>query len=514
MRLWVIWNASIGKKAPTELEEAVLWESAEALSKENWRQHSLTLGATLTVKPAGVNLKPKKQEFQLQMFRSFFSKSRMLQLMIGYSIYIFLVFAGFGAADADAVEAPLTLKQTIENALQANLELKSTVEETRAAEFLKKKQQTEFLPTLSANYQYVHHDEERQALGIGVVRPEDEYTFAAKFSQPIFTGFALTNQYKIAELSLDAAKINQRLRRQDIILEAKQSYFLLLKAQKLMKIAEDTVKQIDAQKEVAKHFYEVGMTPLNDLLQSQVELANANQELIAARNSLENAESNFNLLLRKPIDTRVQIKDILEYRAFKNDLAYCIEQAEKNRAEIIIAKLQVDRGKKELELARKNYYPTVALEGTYYKQGVDWYVNGGAGISAPDGWDLSAMASWDFWQWGKTNYGVGEKRSRLSQAQLQQTRLIDNIHLEVKKAFLRTLEAEKAILTIEKAIEQAKENFRINQERYKEQVGTATDVLIAQTLLSRTMTNYYSALYEFKIAKATLYRAIGKEVIE
>jgi outer membrane protein TolC len=97
---------------------------------------------------------------------------------------------------------------------------------------------------------------------------------------------------------------------------------------------------------------------------------------------------------------------------------------------------------------------------------------------------------------------------------LQQTRTIDNIHLEVKKAFLRTQEAEKAIQTVEKAIEQAKENYRINQERYKEQVGTATDVLIAQTLLSRTMTNYYSALYEFKIAKASLFRAMGQEVIE
>jgi len=79
---------------------------------------------------------------------------------------------------------------------------------------------------------------------------------------------------------------------------------------------------------------------------------------------------------------------------------------------------------------------------------------------------------------------------------------------------LRTQEAERAIITVEKAIEQAKENFRINQERYKQQVATSTDVLDAQTLLSRTMTNYYSALYAFKIAKATLYRVMGQGIIE
>jgi outer membrane protein TolC len=62
-------------------------------------------------------------------------------------------------------------------------------------------------------------------------------------------------------------------------------------------------------------------------------------------------------------------------------------------------------------------------------------------------------------------------------------------------------------------IEQTK-NYRINREGYKEQVATQTDVLIAQTLLTRTMTNYYNALYAFKISKATLYRAMGQEVVE
>jgi hypothetical protein len=34
------------KKAPTELEEAILMGSVEALSKENWGQHSLNSGLT------------------------------------------------------------------------------------------------------------------------------------------------------------------------------------------------------------------------------------------------------------------------------------------------------------------------------------------------------------------------------------------------------------------------------------------------------------------------------------
>jgi outer membrane protein TolC len=37
---------------------------------------------------------------------------------------------------------------------------------------------------------------------------------------------------------------------------------------------------------------------------------------------------------------------------------------------------------------------------------------------------------------------------------------------------------------------------------------------VAQTLLTDTETNYFNALYDFKIAKAVLYRAIGQDKLE
>jgi outer membrane protein len=250
------------------------------------------------------------------------------------------------------------------------------------------------------------------------------------------------------------------------------------------------------------------------LLQAQVELANAKQDLISAKHNMDNAESNFNTLLRRPLDTPVVLKDILDYAPFEDTLEYCLSQAEKNRWEIKIADLDIDISQKQYQLTKKDYYPTVDLEGNYFKYGTEWDVRGGPGIYDPSGWQISAVAKWNFWEWGRTVYGVQEKYFRWSQAQLKKQEIVDNIRLEVQTAYLRTREAERAIKTVETAIEQAKENFRINQERYKEQIATQTDVLVAQTLLSRTMTNYYNALYRFKISKATLYRAIGREVIE
>jgi outer membrane protein TolC len=188
--------------------------------------------------------------------------------------------------------------------------------------------------------------------------------------------------------------------------------------------------------------------------------------------------------------------------------------AEKNRLEIKIIDLEVKITEKKLDIEQKDYYPSISLTGSYYRLGTEWDVNGGVDISNPDSWNIIAVASWNFWEWGKTRYGVKEKLSRLSQIRYKRDAIHDNISLEVKQAYLKTKEAEKKIATVEKAIEQAKENFRINKERYKEQVATSTDVLDAQTLLSRTTTNYYNALYDYKIAKASLYRATGQEVLK
>jgi outer membrane protein TolC len=256
------------------------------------------------------------------------------------------------------------------------------------------------------------------------------------------------------------------------------------------------------------------MSPLNDLLEAQASLANARQDFIVAQNNLAIAKSQFNVVLRRPVNAPVEIEDILDYSPFVYDFDYCLETATENRLEIIVADLEVEIAEKEVVLARKDYFPSVNLRGNYTRTGDDYKAKGGEGISDSTSWEIQAVAEWEFWQWGRTHFGVREKLHRLSQAQYRRSQILDNIELDVKTSFLRTKESEKNIITVEKAIEQAKENFRINQERFKEQVATTTDVLDAQTLLSNTLTNYFNALYDFKISKATLYRSMGQEVME
>jgi outer membrane protein len=390
----------------------------------------------------------------------------------------------------------LSLVDTVELALKANLGIKRSQEEINAAEAVRHSSITKFLPTLGSSYNYTHRNEPRTSPSLLsgkdiVTSPEDQYTFTTTFTQPIFTGF-----------------------RQDVILDAKNAYFSVLKNQKLMEVAQQTVASIASQKEVAENFYKVGLSPLNDLLQSQVQLANAKQQLTTAQNNLEIARTRLNTVLRRPVNTPVLLVEEVDYATFQESLDDCLAQSQKNRLEIQVADLDIGIAEKQVKLTEKDYFPTVNLLGAYARTGDDWEAHGGEGISDSAGWNVQATATWEFWQWGRTGYGRKEKLARLAQSKYRKTELTDTINLEVKSAYLRTNEAEQNIITIEKAVEQAKENLRITEEQYKEQVATQTDVLVAQTLLTQTMTNYYNALYDFKIAKAVLMRAIGRESIE
>jgi hypothetical protein len=86
-------------------------------------------------------------------------------------------------------------------------------------------------------------------------------------------------------------------------------------------------------------------------------------------------------------------------------------------------------------------------------------------------------------------------RSR-SQDILRQTEA--RIRLEMATARNDVNVAKERIKVTESAVKQSEENLRINQERYKERVGTATEVLDAQTLNTQAKTDYYNAVFVFR----------------
>ena len=205
----------------------------------------------------------------------------------------------------------------------------------------------------------------------------------------------------------------------------------------------------------------------------------------------------------------VEVEDILIYKPETVDFKGYLDSALKNRPEIKVLDINLLQTDQEIRLAKGKYYPEAALTYDYIKAGDSPDVTGSTFHDA-NRWETMAVLSWTFWEWGKTLNSVKEKESFKRQLDQTKKALINNISLEIKKAVLDIDEADKNIPTTTKAVEQAEENLRVSEERYKAQVTTMNEVLDAQTLLTQARVNYYRALYGHNLAKARLRRAIGE----
>ena len=412
-----------------------------------------------------------------------------------------------------------TLEESLQQAFKESPQIKAAQEAVQAAGFKQKQAKTGFFPKLGTQYSYNYQNQAptitipaqdnglipQSTLTLG---SQNNYAFYVTMDQPIFTGLALTRTYELAGLGLDISKIKLEEERLTLASKVKEAFLNILGAQKIRLVAEQTVLQIADHVRSAQDFYNVGLIPLNDLLKSEVQLADARQNLVRAQHGVLSAQANFNTLLRISLDRETEVQDILKYQSYSKDLEECQTEATQKRPEIREIETQIDIAEKNIQLAKSEYSPQVALQSRYIKQGDNPTVSGSPFVQS-DNWDVTAVIKWNFWEWGRTHYLVQERIMQRQQVKESLTQIKDLIRLEVKEAYLSLREAEKNIGVAEKTIEQAEENFRINKIRYQEQVATSLEVLDAQTLLAQAKNNYYQALYAYNIYYSRLLKAMG-----
>lgn len=412
-----------------------------------------------------------------------------------------------------------TLERSITEAIDKNWVIKARKEKIDESTFVMKQAKTDFYPKLSTSYAYTRLSEQKTTdpipLGGGstfprsVLNSKDNYQWKMSLTQPLFTGFALTSVYELAKLGVDQSRTDLRLAELDLALQVKEAYFNILIADKGVEVAGKEVESLTSNVKVTQSFYKVGMIPINDLLKTEVELANAKQNLVKAQNAAKLRRSSFNTLLARPVNRPVEVEDILAYSQEVGDFETYYKRALRNRPEIKLIDIALLQADQQIRLARSKYYPEAALNYDYIKEGDDPGVSGSDFHDASQ-WQAMAVLSWTFWEWGKTGSAVREKESLKRQILHDKFSLQDNIALEIKRDLLDLDVAIKNIPTTEKAVEQGEENLRVSEERYTAQVTTIQEVLDAQSLLTRARVNYYRALYDQHIAKAKLVRGLGE----
>ena len=230
----------------------------------------------------------------------------------------FILLAIFAGATVwgQALQQPLTLEESIKIALERNLTLRSAVMGVEGSEFRRKEAITNFLPLWTGQYGYTRYDDPTLvgfggatvrgvATGLGAAS-RDVFNFNTTVLQPVFTGGLNLANYRFAKLGVDSSKESVETAKRDIVLQTRVGYFNIIRAEKFVDVGKQAVKQFEAQLDVTKAFFDVGIVPKNDVLQAEVRLANARQALITAENTLATAKASFNTLLRREINTPIE----------------------------------------------------------------------------------------------------------------------------------------------------------------------------------------------------------------
>ena len=397
------------------------------------------------------------------------------------------------------------LTECVEIALDRSPQILGSQADIKEKESSLLSSQKDLYPSLFFQYGYQHAPDAYAPFGI-----ENYYNYSFSVEQPIYRGRALVTGVELGELDLEISKSAMTQTQNDIIITVHEAYYNLLKTRKFEEVAEQSLKERKSHLKDAKAYFKAGLIPKNDMLQSEVQLAGAEIELIRAQNQSIMAASRLNTLLRRPVDSEIQLEDILKFEPSNISWEESVQQAKKYRPELKQSEIGIEQAEKNIILTKAPYLPAVSVSANYLKQGDDLLANdyplaGGSSEVKT----VMATLEWRFWAWGQSKNEMAVAKHNVKKAKESQAELLDSIILQVRDAYLAIKEFEFNIGVTEKAIEQAEEDFRINQSRYQAQLSTTTDVLDAQTRLSRARIQYFNALYNYRISLMKLAWATG-----
>ena len=295
--------------------------------------------------------------------------------------------------------------------------------------------------------------------------------------------------------------------KQQIKYDTTKGYYNILQCRNLVGVNQETVDQLQAHLDTVNANYAAGTVAKSDVLRSQVELADAKQNLVNAENNYDLSISSLNNLIGLPIDTKINIQDELKYTKYDLSLAECMDLAMTNRPDGVAAAKAIEQAKASVKAAQAGNLPQLSAYASYTIDGDDAFNNDAAEQS-----EIGVKASWNLFDNNVTKAQVRQAEAALAKAQENAQYVNEGIQLEVHQAYLNLLSAEKNIQTTSVAVNQASEDYTIAQVRYTAGVGTNIDVMDAAVALTTAKTNYVQALYDYNVSKAQLDKAMGLPV--
>ena len=402
-----------------------------------------------------------------------------------------------------ALAAELSLPDCLAMARRHNPTLTSAAHNTTIAREAMVQAKSGYLPKvdLDAGYRAQNNAQSAKVAGGATMQTQNQnFPYLDVGAEQVLYDFGRTkNLLTQAKDVARATSYNYANLEQGIFLRTVTAYYQILTIEKLQKAASEEVKQMTEHLRIARDLYDQGMVTRNDVLQAQVKLAGSKQLLLSRQNQFENSWRTLDYLIGRPATARGTLEETLQ----KEPEAAPPAKAVAHRPDLKAQQLLVAKSAAAVKSSRSDYYPVLFLRGdiNYLKND---YVTQQTIYSATIGLKVNL-------------FDGNVTTSRLRQAVQEETRdrdrlrdLQDQAVLEYQNARNDAQVAHQRIAVAAQAIKQAEENLRINENRYRENVGTGTDVIDAQTLLTQTRTDYDQALFDYQVAIARIKKAAGE----
>lgn len=283
-----------------------------------------------------------------------------------------------------------------------------------------------------------------------------------------------------------------------------ESYYGLRLAQQITAVREETFRGLEKHYENALKLEATGMTDKAARLFAQVNMDEAKRELEAARkeeavvqNALKTllnieAESG-NIAPTSPLFMNDSLPPKMLFVLSAHTSNYLINQLN----------LQESMSKQQLKIDRSGYMPNIALFGkqTLYSHGIQSNLLPRTMIGVGFTWNL---------------FDGLEREKRIRQTKLTnqtltlgQAKAKDDIAVGIDKLYSQMEKAQDNVRALNTTIELSEELVRMRKKAFAEGMATSTEVIDAETMLSKIKVARLAAYYEYDIALMNLLALCG-----
>lgn len=410
----------------------------------------------------------------------------------------------------------LNLPKTVQMALDYNRDIKNSQYALKKAEYAINQAQAGKKPTVDYNFGAQRSRAtdaatySRAASLMGSANSiSNAFSNGISVNIPLYTGGLVEGQIDVAKLGKTNAQEEILRVEQATKYSAIEGYYGLLAYQELQGVYHEAVDNLQGHLDNVQAQYNVGTKAKVDVLSSDVSLANAKTTAITADNNVAIAESNLNNILGLPLETKLNLADHqLPFDTYNISLQEAMDYAMKYRPEVLQAAIAVQEAERSIDIADAGNKPTVAITG-----GNDWADNTFPGIDANKrSWKVAAGVTYNFYDGGATKAKVNQVKQDLLVARETEQKTRESVQLQVKQAYLNIRSAAQKVEETQTVVDQARENYRIQNIRYQAGVGINLDVLDAQLSLNQAQVNHIQALYDYNVGIAKLEQVMGVDV--